>query len=88
MCYTGHMDEGRYTNLILEEMRDQMKVVIELATTTNDKVDSISHTVDRLVVDVAELKSDMKVVKQAVIDTNTDLKLLERRVTKLEEVKV
>ena len=79
------MDEGRYTNVILEEMRDQLKIVLEIATATNDKLHAVSNTVDRLVVDVDELKSDMKVVKQAVIDTNKDLKLLERRVTNLEQ---
>ncbi len=78
------MKEERYTNVILEEIRDQMQAVVELATATNDKVNSIGNTVDRLVEDVDELKSDMKVVKKAVTDTNTDLKLLDRRVTKFE----
>ncbi len=79
------MDEERYTNLILEEMRDQMKVVIELATTTSDEVAVISHKVDQLTEDVTELKADMKVVKHVIKSTNKDMQLLERRVTNLEQ---
>ena len=75
------MDEERYTNLILEEMRDQIAVIHEITVANQSKINKI----DMIEQDVKDLKADMKIVKQAVTDTNKDLKLLERRVTNLEQ---
>ncbi len=58
-----------------------MQAVLEIATDVNKKV-TVLPTLQE---DIAELKDDVKVIKLAVTDTNKDLKLLERRVTVLEQ---
>lgn len=78
------MDEGRYTNVILEEMRDQIQAILEITTSMQPLVMKIPIIEG----DIKELKDDIRLIKKAVTDTNKDLKLLERRVTKLEEAKV
>lgn len=78
------MDEGRYTNVILEEMRDQIATIYEITVANQSKIDKI----DIIEQDVKELKSDVKVIKKTLAETNKDLKLLERRVTKLEEARI
>ena len=78
------MDEERYTNVILEEMRDQLAAIHEITVANQSKINKI----DGIAQDVEKLKADVAVIKHAVTDTNKDLKLLERRVTKLEEAKV
>lgn len=75
------MKEDRYTNLILEEMREQIAAIHEITLDTRKKVEPIPQ----MQTDIAELKSDMKVVKRAITGTNKDLKLLEKRVTRLEQ---
>lgn len=74
------MAKDDYTNVLLEEMRDQVRAIHEITVANQSKIDKI----DGIEQDVKELKSDMQIVKQAVKDTNTDLRLLDRRVTKLE----
>ncbi len=54
------MDESRYTNVMLEDIRNQMQVVLEIVANTR------------------------KQLRHVATDTNRDLHLLERRVTKLE----
>ncbi len=81
MWYTERMDEARYTNLILEEMRDQIAVIHEITVANQSKINKI----DAIEQDVKKLKADMKIVKQVITDTNKDLKLVERRVTNLEQ---
>lgn len=75
------MNPDNYTAVLLKEIRDQMKSVLEIVADNQAKVSKL----DGIERDVSELKQDMKIVKQAVTDTNKDLKLLERRVTKLEQ---
>ncbi len=75
------MNEERYTNLILEEMRDQIAVIHEIVVANQSKIAKI----DVMEQDIKELKSDVKVIKQVVTDTNKDLRLLERRVDNLEQ---
>lgn len=75
------MNPDNYTDVLLEEIRDQMKAVLEIVASNQTKVsklDGIEH-------DVAELKEDMHIVKHAVTNTNKELHLLERRVNKLEQ---
>ena len=74
------MDESRYTNVILEDIRNQMQAVLEIVADVQTQVSDMPKR-DEL----NELKDDVKTIKQAVIDTNKDLRLLERRVTKLEK---
>lgn len=54
------MNESRYTNVMLEDIRNQMQVVLEIVADTR------------------------KQLRHVATDTNRDLHLLERRVTKLE----
>lgn len=75
------MKEERYTNLILEEMRGQTQTILEIVLSMQPQVAKIPAMEEN----IAELKADMKIVKQAVAETNKDLKLLERRVTNLEK---
>lgn len=75
------MNPDNYTAVLLEEIRDQMKAVLEIVADNQTKVSKL----DGIERNVSELKDDMKIVKQAVTDTSKDLKLLERRVTKLEQ---
>ncbi|HMQ95988.1 MAG TPA: hypothetical protein PKD19_02095 [Candidatus Saccharibacteria bacterium] len=74
------MNEDRYTNVILEEMRGQIQAVFEIVVGMQEQVQYIPAMKE----DIAELKTDIKIIKQAVKDTNADLRLLDRRVTKLE----
>lgn len=69
-----------YTNVLLEEMRDSIQAIVEAVIDVQKKVEPIPQ----MQADIAELKTDMRLVKYAVKDTNSDLKLLDRRVTKLE----
>ena len=73
--------DDNYTNVLLEEIRSQMQAVLEISTDTRNKINVLPTMQE----DIAELKDDVQVIKQAVTDTNKDLELLERRVTKLEE---
>jgi hypothetical protein len=54
------MNESRHTNVMLEDIRNQMQVVLEIVADTR------------------------KQLRHVATDTNRDLHLLERRVTKLE----
>jgi len=54
------MNESRYTNVMLEDIRNQMQMVLEIVADTR------------------------KQLRHVATDTNRDLHLLERRVTKLE----
>ena len=74
------MDEARYTNVILEEMRGQIRTIHEIVVANQPKIAKI----DGMEQDIKELKADVKAIKEAVKDTNHDLRLLERRVTKFE----
>lgn len=75
------MKEGEnYQNALLEEIRDQLRIVTDAVVDVQEKVEPVPQ----MQADIADLKTDMKVVKLAVTDTNKELKLLERRVTKLE----
>lgn len=80
ICYNMYMNEDRYTNVILEEMRGQIQAVFEIVVGMQEQVQYIPAMKE----DIAELKTDIKIIKQAVKDTNADLRLLDRRVTKLE----
>ncbi len=73
--------EDNYTAVLLEEIRSQMQAVLEIAIDTRKKV-SVLPTMQE---DIAELKEDVKTIKHAVKETNQDLRLLKRRVTRLEQ---
>lgn len=72
--------DNNYTDTLLEEIRDQMKAVLEISTDTRDYVKNLpTHN------EFNDLRQDVKTIKTAVKDTNSDLKLLERRVVNIEE---
>lgn len=73
-------DSKDYTNVLLEDIREQMKAVLEVSIGTRNMVAKLP-TRDEF----NELKDDVITIKTAVKDTNKELKLLERRVTKVEE---
>lgn len=73
-------NDSNYTNVILEEIRSQMSAVLEIVSDNQRKLENMP-TRDEF----NELKDDVKTIKQAVIDTNKEVALLDRRVTKLEE---
>ncbi|GEM_PF-3373103 len=65
--------------VILEYFDDKFAMLVEsLGAMIDIKLAPIAN-------DVAELKTDTKVVKLVVTQTNKDLKKLEKRVTKLEK---
>jgi chromosome segregation ATPase len=70
----------RTAELVAEQISGQLK-------TAQEAIDEIKHQVGKIPAmqdDLAELKSDMKAVKQAIKDTNLDLRELEGRVGQLE----
>ena len=73
--------DDNYTNVLLEDIRSQMKAVLEISRDTQRKVEPLATIQE----DISELKSDVKTIKLVITDTNKDLSLLERRVTHLEK---
>ena len=73
------MSDQDYTAIILEEIRDQNKAVLELVSDLPTK-----REFNELKDDVSELKSDVKVVKVAIIDLTRKTNDLDRRVSVLE----
>ena len=77
-------DDKNYTNVILEEIRSQMRVVLEIVSNqpTREEFNNLREEFD-------SLKTDVRTIKRAVVDndktTQHELELLDRRVTKLEE---
>lgn len=72
--------DDKYTDILLEEIRSQMGAVLEIVSSMQENVKHIPVMRE----DIADLKSDVAVIKAAVKDTNHDLKLIERRVDRLE----
>jgi septal ring factor EnvC (AmiA/AmiB activator) len=69
-----------YTQLILEEIRDQNRALLE----GQQLMLGMPAKVNKIEGDVSELKTDMKAVKAALQATNLDVKDHEKRITKLE----
>jgi hypothetical protein len=70
----------RVAELVAEQISGQLKTAQEALDEIKLRVAKIPAMQD----DLNELKSDMKAVKQAVKDTNLDLRELESRVSRLE----
>lgn len=66
--------------MLIEQLVDQNKAILEYV----GELPSIKHDIVQLKDDVAEQKSDMKVVKAAVTDMSQQLADHERRITRLE----
>lgn len=73
-------DLARLAALVSEQIISQFRTAFESIDEIKLQVSKIPAIQD----DVAELKSHMKAVKQAVKDTNADLQELDRRVGELE----
>ena len=77
-------DDKNYTNVILEEIRSQMRAVLEIVSDNQRKLDNMPTREE-----FDDLKADVNTIKRAVVDndktTRHELELLDRRVTKLEE---
>ncbi|HVV25916.1 MAG TPA: hypothetical protein VHC21_02705 [Candidatus Saccharimonadales bacterium] len=70
----------RVAELVAEQLSGQLK-------TAQEAIDEIKFQVGKIPAmqdDLNELKNDMKAVKQAIKDTNLDLRELESRVSQLE----
>jgi uncharacterized coiled-coil DUF342 family protein len=82
------MSEGNYddealrrvADLVAEQIVSQFKIAMESIDEIKLQVAKIPAIHD----DVAELVSDMRAVKQAIKETNQDLRELDERVTQLE----
>ncbi len=73
-------DDRQYFGVILEDIRDQNRLVLEAVGDMQRHVAHIPQMRD----DIAELKSDMKVVKAVLKDTNRQVHSHERRISALE----
>ena len=74
------MSDKDYTAILLEEIREQNKAVLEYV----GELPGIKKDIAELKEDVAVLKSDMKVVKAAVTDISHQLDDHEHRIARLE----
>ncbi len=74
------IDDSTYIGVILEEVRDQNKLVLEAVGDMKKNIDKIP----KIEADVVELKQDMKVVKDVVKDISAHINNHELRITKLE----
>jgi polyhydroxyalkanoate synthesis regulator phasin len=72
--------DDNYIGVILEEIRDQNKAVLEAVGDMQQKV----AVLPAMQQDIAELKQEMKVVRAATTDTSRQVHDLERRVSRLE----
>ena len=68
-----------YTNVILEEIRDQNKAVLEAVGIMRQEMTTLAKQAD-----LVDLRQDVQVIKAAVIDTSNELRKLDQRVTRLE----
>ncbi len=80
MYIIENMKSGRdYTGIILEEIRDQLKVIIEAVVSLQEAVKTLAAQ-DSLNA-VAE---EVKTIKLALTETNKEMSLHDMRISKLE----
>ena len=87
---TQTIDSARETRVLLEKIYSDVKTIAEGQTSNTQRLDRIESAVSEL----GGLKSDVEMIKVAVMDTNQRVKTIEKkldnheiRITKL-EVKV
>lgn len=82
------MSEGSYDDEALQRVADLVaEQIVSQFKTALESIDQIKLQVAKIPAiqdDLHELKNDMKAVKQAIKDTNADLRELDARVTRLE----
>lgn len=76
------MPKENYTDVLLEDIRSQIQAALEIVSDNQRQLADMPKRDE-----FNELKADVKIIKQAVKDTNVDLRLLERRVIKLEQTR-
>jgi prefoldin subunit 5 len=76
------MTKGNYTDVILEEVRDQYKKIQEGL----DSLQGLPTKVDKLDEDMQTVKSDLKTIKAVQRDQGHQVQDHEKRLTKLETV--
>ena len=75
------MKSGRdYTGIILEEIRDQFKIVIEAVVSLQETIKTLA-TQDSL----NAVANDVKTIKLALTETNKEVHIHDLRITKLEQ---
>ena len=81
-------DSERQTRVLLENIYSDVKTIAEGQTSNTQRLDRIESAVSEL----GGLKSDVEMIKVAVMDTNQRVKVIEKkidnheiRITKLEE---
>ena len=75
------MKLDNYTAILLEEIRDQFRAVIEMVSQMQDNMQFLVKTAELEVV-----KDDIRVIKKVVTDISRQQKDHEKRITKLESV--
>lgn len=76
-------DTSHYEGALLEDIKDQNKAILE----SLGALKGVPAKLDDLTDDIAELKSDMKVIKSVVKDQSNELNDHEKRITSLETVR-
>jgi hypothetical protein len=80
ITYTTYMSkDDNYTNVILEDINAKFDQLIEVVGQLSD---DLKQKANQTTVD--EIKTDAKIIKAAVIDTNHQVSQLEQRVIHLE----
>lgn len=74
-------EEVRHLSVLIEEVISQNKAVLEIAVDNQRQLAKLPTMEE----DIKALKSDVAVIKAVVTDTNKELKLHDRRITKLEK---
>jgi len=74
------MADKDYQTVLIEQLVDQNKAILEYV----GQLPSITRDIVHLKEDVAELRSDIKIVKAAVTDLNQQAANHEHRITRLE----
>jgi hypothetical protein len=71
-----------HTNIILEEMNSKFDVVVEAVGQMQEQIKDIPKRDE-----FEELKSDVKIIKAAVVDHSNHINDHEKRITRLETAK-
>lgn len=79
-CILKDMKDENYVGVLLEEIRDQNKAVLEVVGQIKDEVKTLA-TKDAL----QAVADDVQTIKVVLTETNKDLAGLNRRVTLLEQ---
>lgn len=71
-----------YLAVLLEEVRDQNRLIMENLGTLL----GLPAKVDRLEIDMSQVRTDIKIIKGVLIDTNRQVNNHEERISRLEAI--